>query len=196
MQFNLHWCDGWFPWFGFDRNNENKRMKYKNTYAASWPFTGRLCQPNIAMLKSGKKSCWTLTSFQCLRVSTHCEISTSLLCFKGPCCWFCCYFWPNDWLVGTSLSRTPETGNARGHSHVHSESVLLENRAGSVWRLALPGSSALRAAGLLCPSHTPTHHFLLHPFLPLTISRLGVSVAGGSLTLTALKQTTFRLFDL
>lgn len=123
MQFTLHWSDRWFPWFGFDRNSKNKRKKYKNTFAASWPFTGQLCQPNTAVLKSRKK----LLNTDILSVlSTNCEIPTSLLCFKGGCCWFRCYFWQNDWLVGTSLSWTPETGNARGHSHVHIESVLLK----------------------------------------------------------------------
>lgn len=70
----------------------------------------------------------------------------------------------------------------KGHSHVHLQSVLLKNRAGSVWRLALPGSSALRPAGLLCPSYTPTHTSSSIPSF-LWPSAGWLSAAGGSLTL-------------
>lgn len=63
------------------------------------------------------------------------------------------------------------------------------NRAGSVWRLALPGPSAPGPAGLLRPSYTPTHpHFLQRP----------VSGPGRwqvALTLTTLTQTTFHPVD-
>lgn len=108
------------------------------------------------------------------RVNTPCVISTSLLCFKGGCCWFRCYFWQIDWLlVGTSLPlKLLRLEMQRGAQSCPLGVCPPEHRAGSVWRLALPGSSALRAAGLLCPSLTPTLHFLLHPFLSLAISRL------------------------
>lgn len=99
-------------------------------------------------------------------VNTLCVISTSLLCFKGGCCWFRCYFWQNDWLVGTSLSETPETGNARG--------TVMSTWSLSSWkqswlcleagapRLFSPESS--RPAVPLSYSHTP----LPPPSLPLS----------------------------
>lgn len=101
----------------------------------------------------------------------------------------CVIFGSLAWLVGTSLSETCETRNARG-TVMSTWSLSPENRAASVWRLALPGSSTLRAAGLLCPSRTPIHHFLLlsgH-------QQAGLVQQVDLLPLAILKRTTFHLF--
>lgn len=145
-------------------------------------------KPNAGLLKS-RKGCWILTSIQCLRASTHGVIPSSPLCFKRGFCWFLCYFWQSGWLVGTSLSETCETRNARG-TVMSTWSLSPENRAASVWRLALPGSSTLRAAGLLCPSRTPIHHFLLL----FGHQQAGFVQQVDLLPLAILKRTTFHLF--
>lgn len=136
--------------------------------AASRSFTGRDSQTQSCL--EAQKSLLNTDILSVFKsVNTLGVISTSLLCFKGGCCWVWCYFWQNDWLVGTSLSSHWKCNWAQSCSlAVHPP----DNRAGSVRRLLLPGSPALRAAGLLCPSHPPTHHFLLHPSFYLAISRL------------------------
>lgn len=170
--------------------------KYNNTSACA----ARHQQPFAAMCDSDRLQQRNECVLQ--SVDTHRVISTSLPCFKGVCCWFGCYFWQPDWLVGTSLAQTPESWNAKG--------TAMSTLSVSSWkqsevcseagapRLFSPESS--RPAVPLSHSHTPLPRPPASSFLSLG-SRLWtsagpVSVAGGSLTPTSLKQTTFHLFDL
>lgn len=144
----------------------------------------------VFMSRKGVVEHWL--SFQCLNVSTHTVISTSLLGFKGGRCCFGCYFWLNEWLVGTSLPETPETGNARG-TVLSPRSLSSQcNRTGSVLeagapRLFRPGSS--RPAVPLSSSHTP----LPPPSFPLPGHQQAESVR--QVDLSPWQQTTFHLSD-
>ena len=104
-----------------------------------------------------------------------------------------------EWLTTSrhfSPSETPETGNAKGgHSHVHLESVLLntERALFGGWRSQAlqPWEQQACCAPRLHPHSTSSS-------IPSSLwpSAGWVSAAGGSLTPTALKQTTFHLLDL
>lgn len=120
-------------------------------------------------------------------------ISTSLLCFKGGGCWFLCYFWQSDWLVGTSLSESPETGNVRG--------TVMSTWSLSSWKQRwlcvqtvaprLFGPESSKPAVSLSYSHK---HSLIQSFPSLAMSKLSQCSRWMSQS-DHTKQTTFHLFD-